>query len=101
MFAHPHFFNPYHGQTIWGFIFLFIKRMTAALTGQLPFDQLASDEVQVLVLMGVAISSALVGTFLILRRMTMLANSLSHTILMGIVLAFFFSSSCSSTIFSM
>ena len=92
MFAHPHFFNPYHGQTIWGFIFLFIKRMTAALTGQLPFDQLASDEVQVLVLMGVAISSALVGTFLILRRMTMLANSLSHTILMGIVLAFFFSS---------
>ena len=39
--------------------------------------------------MGVAISSALVGSFLILRRMTMLANSLSHTILIGIVLAYF------------
>lgn len=83
------FFNPYHDQTFWGFLFLFLKRMAALATGQLSLQQLASDEIQVLVLMGVAISSALVGTFLVLRRMTMLANSLSHTILMGIVLAYF------------
>lgn len=86
------FFNPYHGQTFWGFVFEFARRMGAFMTGQLSFEQLASDEIQILVLMGVAISSALVGTFLILRRMTMLANSLSHTILMGIVLAFFLTS---------
>lgn len=92
MVIHSLFFNPYHDQTLWGFLLLFMQRMGALVTGQLPFEHLASDEVQVLVLMGVAISSALVGTFLVLRRMTMLANSLSHTILMGIVLAFFLSS---------
>lgn len=97
MLAQASFFNPYHGQTFWGFIVLFMQRMGALITGQLSFQQLASDEVQVFVLMGVAISSALVGTFLVLRRMTMLANSLSHTILMGIVLAFFLSSFSSHT----
>lgn len=86
------FFNPYHDQTIGGFLLLFMQRMGALIIGQLSFQNLASDEIQVLVLIGVAISSALVGTFLVLRRMTMLANSLSHTILMGIVLAFFLSS---------
>ena len=90
------FFNPYYDQTFWGFLFQFMQRMGALLTGQLAFQDLVSDEIQVLVLMGVAISSALVGTFLILRRMTMLANSLSHTILMGIVLAFFLTSGGSS-----
>jgi manganese/zinc/iron transport system permease protein len=83
------FFNPYHDLTFWEFILKFFLRLGALFTGQLSFHQLVSDEIQVLVLMGVAISSALVGTFLVLRRMTMLANSLSHTILMGIVLAYF------------
>ncbi len=82
--------NPYYGQTFWGFLLLFFRRLGALLTGELSWEQLASDEIQVLVLIGVAISSALVGTFLVLRRMTMLANALSHTILMGIVLAYFF-----------
>lgn len=92
MLVKAFFFNPYHGKTFWEFILLYLQRMGALITGSLSFQQLASDEIQVLVLMGVAVSSALVGTFLILRRMTMLANSLSHTILMGIVLAFFLSS---------
>ena len=92
MFAHSSLINPYQGITMWEFILLFVERMGALITGQLSFDYLASDEIQVLVLMGVAISSSLVGTFLVLRRMTMLANSLSHTILVGIVLAFIFSS---------
>jgi manganese/zinc/iron transport system permease protein len=92
MVVNAPFFNPYYGQTFWEFIFQFICRLGALLTGQLSFQELVSDEIQVFVLMGVAISSALVGTFLILRRMTMLANSLSHTILMGIVLAYFLTS---------
>lgn len=83
------FINPYHGKTFGEFFIEFGRRMGEFLTGQIGVGDLVSDEIQVLVLMGVAISSALVGTFLILRRMTMLANSLSHTILMGIVLAFF------------
>lgn len=80
--------NPYQGLTFISFISHFIKRMSDLVLGRLSIEQLVSDEIQVLVLIGVAISCALVGTFLILRRMTMLANSLSHTILMGIVLAY-------------
>lgn len=82
--------NPYHHQSFFGFIGLFFQRMFSILTGNLPFDHLASDEIQVLVLIGISISSALVGCFLVLRKMTMLANALSHTILIGIVLAFVF-----------
>lgn len=53
-------------------------------------SKLASDEIQFLTLAFVAISSGLVGTFLILKRQTMLANALSHTILVGIIIAYFF-----------
>lgn len=83
-----HYFNPYTGKTFWGFIWQFLVRLWDLTTGAASWDNLASDEVQVIVLAGVAASSALVGTFLVLRRMTMLANSLSHTILLGIVIAF-------------
>lgn len=84
------FFNPYHGKNFGEFLLEFFCRMGAFLTGKLSVNQLVSDEIQILVLSGVAISSALVGTFLVLRKLTMLANSLSHTILIGIVLAFVF-----------
>ncbi len=90
MFFRTVSFNPYHGQTFWEVLLEFIKRMRELILGKLAFRELVSDEIQILVLIGVAISSGLLGSFLILRRMTMLANSLSHTILVGIVLAFFF-----------
>ncbi len=92
MFFSTVFANPYHNKTFFGFFVQLFHRLWLLLTGQLPWDQLVTDEIQIGVLAGVAASSALVGTFLILRRMTMLANSLSHTILMGIVLAYFFTS---------
>ncbi|MBS0621406.1 MAG: metal ABC transporter permease [Verrucomicrobia bacterium] len=63
--------------------------MPGLLRGDLS---LASDEVQLLVLGAVGISAALVGVFLVLRGLSMLANSLSHTILLGIVAAFFWGS---------
>lgn len=84
-----HYFNPYTNQTFIGMILQLFLRFWSFISGDLSINQLASDEVQILVLIGVAASSALVGCFLVLRRMTMLANSLSHTILVGIVLAFF------------
>lgn len=90
MLGEIRFFNPYHDLTFFPFIWRFIIRLWELITGQLAFADLAADEIQIYVLAGVAASSALVGTFLVLRRMTMLANSLSHTILMGIVLAYVF-----------
>jgi len=82
------YFNPYSGTDFWQFFALFFKRLWDLLTGQLGVASLASDEVQIFVLVLVSMSSALVGVFLVLRRMTMLANALSHTILFGIVLAY-------------
>lgn len=88
MMSSPNYFNPYSGQTFFGFFVELMVRFWQFLTGQISWNNLASDEIQILVLIGVAASSALVGTFLVLRKMTMLANSLSHTILVGIVIAF-------------
>lgn len=84
-----YYFNPYSGQAFFGFFVQLILRFFQFMTGRISVEDFTTDEVQILVLMGVAASSALVGTFLILRKMTMLANSLSHTILVGIVIAFF------------
>ena len=47
-----------------------------------------TDLLQWAILSGIAISCGVLGPFLVLRKMTMFTNSLSHTILLGIVLAF-------------
>lgn len=82
--------NPYFDTTFFSFLGTFFIRLFHFLTFQLPLKHLASDEIQFIVLATIGISSSLVGTFLVLKKMTMLANSLSHTILLGIVLAFIF-----------
>lgn len=84
------YINPYSGKNFFTFFQELLLRLYAFLTGNLHFDQLVSDEIQMIVLMSVSVSAALVGTFLVLRKMTMLANSLSHTILLGIVVTFVF-----------
>lgn len=93
--------NPYSGHHFLSFFVVLLHRIGGFLTGTLSFEDLVSDEIQILVLGSLAASGALVGTFLILRRMIMLANALSHTILLGIVMAFlclrFFSESDSSS----
>ncbi len=80
--------NPYTHQTFFPFLFVFFKRMSLFVSGNLPFSELASDEIQIFVLSALSFSGAIIGTFLVLRKMTMLANALSHTILLGIVAAF-------------
>ena len=86
--------NPYWGANFFQFFALLFKR----LTGQLPLPELPSDEIQLLTLMGISISTVLLGTFLTLRKMTMLANSLSHTTLLGIVIYLLFTIQKSSNI---
>lgn len=73
--------NPYHGADFFHFFAIFFTRL-------LTWKTLASDEIQFFVLSLIAIASSLIGTLLVLKRMTMLANSLSHTILLGIVIAY-------------
>lgn len=81
--------NPYSGKTFFSFFVQIFWRIGEAFTGQMK-GGLVSDEIQLLVLSAVAVSGALLGCFLMLRRMTMLANSLSHTILLGIVVTYYF-----------
>lgn len=85
--------NPYSGETFLGFFLQLMIRIWDFISGKISYHDLATDEIQILVLLGIAGSGALVGSFLILRKMTMLANSLSHTILLGIILAFLYSHS--------
>lgn len=80
--------NPYWGKSFFSFFITFLSRMGQLLQGNLAWRDLATDEIQIFVLFLTACSSALVGVFLVLRRMAMLANSLSHTVLLGIVVAF-------------
>lgn len=86
------YYNPYSGTNFFEFFGQLFLRLWGFLTGSFGIDNLVADEIQILVLVGVAASSGLVGCFLVLRKMTMLANSLSHTILLGIVIAFFITS---------
>jgi manganese/zinc/iron transport system permease protein len=80
--------NPYADKNFFGFFWQLASRLWLLFTGQLAYTDFVSDEVQILVLIGIAASCALLGTFLVLRKMTMLANSLSHTALLGIVAAY-------------
>ena len=81
-------FNPYSGNTFSEFLVNFFHRIFLFVTGRLSFENITTDEIQVFVLIFISLSSALIGTFLVLRKATMLANSLSHTILLGIVITF-------------
>ncbi len=80
------YLNPYATTNFFSFFVVLLRRIYQFCTGDLT--SLAADEVQIIVLSAVAVSAALVGAFLILKRMAMLANSLSHTILVGIILAY-------------
>jgi manganese/zinc/iron transport system permease protein len=86
--------NPYWRTNFFQFFAVLFKRMT----GQLPLENIPSDEIQLLTLLFISISTVLLGTFLTLRKMTMLANSLSHTTLLGIVIYLLFSIQKTSTL---
>lgn len=79
--------SPYFGKDFFSFFPLLFSRLFHLATGALSWKDLAPDEIQILVLSLICISSALVGSLLVLKKMTMLANSLSHTILLGIVIS--------------
>ena len=75
--------NPYWGANFFTFFKVLFTRLFT-----LDFGTLHADEVQIGVLSCIAICCALVGPFLVLKKMAMFANSLSHTILLGVVSAF-------------
>ena len=79
--------NPYWGANFFEFFGHLFSRLFSWSGG------IQTDEVQIGVLALSAISCGLVGPFLVLKRMAMFANSLSHTILIGMVGAYLLASS--------
>lgn len=82
--------NPYFDTSFFSFLALFFKRIFLLISGEISLSSLASDEIQIFALIGISISSATLGSFLVLKRMTMFANALSHTALLGLVGSFLF-----------
>ncbi len=80
--------NPYWGCDFLGFFAILFRRIYTFIAEGPSAMQLASDELQLLVLLILSITAAFIGTFFVLRKMTMLANALSHTILPGVVIAY-------------
>ena len=80
--------NPYWGKTFFGFFETLAHRLVLFIKQDLSLTNLVSDEIQLLGILFLSLSCALVGVFLVLKKMAMLANALSHTILLGIIAAF-------------
>ena len=81
-------FSPYWDNSFWQFFATLLYRFPAILSGTW-----AADELQILVLSCIAISCGLLSPILVLKKMTMLANSLSHTILLGLAISYLLSRS--------
>ena len=82
--------NPYEGSHFFDFFLTLGKRVLYLFQGGEGSFFLVGDEVQILALLAITLSAASVGTLLVLQKMTMLANALSHTMLLGIVLVYVF-----------
>ena len=72
----------YWGKTFFQFFALFFSRIFLIFFQQEP---LASDELQLFVLILLSVTCAALGVFLVVRKMTMIANAVTHTALLGIM----------------
>ncbi len=78
----------YWGKTFFAFFQTLINHIGLALQGKYGFSDLAPDEIQIITLGLIGIAAAIIGSFLVVRKMAMVANALSHTVLLGIVGSF-------------
>jgi manganese/zinc/iron transport system permease protein len=73
--------NPYSGVGFFEFFGLLLQRLFSG-------SSLVSDEIQLAVLCCSAVACGLVGPFVVLKKMSLFANALSHTTLLGVACAF-------------
>jgi len=78
--------SPYTDTDFFSFFWMLLQRVGTFLTGHLL--PIATDEIQLIVLASIGAAAAILGTWLTYRRMAMLANALSHTLLLGVVGAY-------------
>lgn len=80
--------NPYFAKDFFSFLAVFVQRLFFFFSGQLSLQEIASDELQIFVLSLISCACAIVGSLLVLKKSTMLANGLSHTVLLGISISY-------------
>lgn len=80
--------HPYLDQGFFSFIITLWQRFFLFLIGLLSPADLVSEDLQFLALVLSGTLGIIVGFYLIYNKMTMLANSLSHTVLLGLVVTF-------------
>jgi manganese/zinc/iron transport system permease protein len=78
----------YFGKTFGQFFELLWNHLLRVCRGEYGFSDLAADEVQLITLILLSVSAAIVGSLLVIRKMTMVANAISHTVLLGVVGSF-------------
>ena len=74
--------DPYFDSTFFHWFSVLFSRLTFHFN-----SELFPDEIQLLVMVPFAVSASYLGVLLVLKRLTMMTNALSHTMLLGIVLA--------------
>jgi manganese/zinc/iron transport system permease protein len=79
---------PYHDQGFWSFMITLWQRLFVFLLGGISPNDLVSEDLQLMALIISGSLGIVVGFYLIYNKMTMLANSLSHTVLLGLVVTF-------------
>jgi manganese/zinc/iron transport system permease protein len=80
--------DPYFDATFFEWFWIFISRIFS-----FQKTELFPDEIQLIVMGLFALSASFLGVLLVLKRLTMMANALSHTMLLGIVVALMISAS--------
>ncbi len=72
----------YWGKSFFQFFVVFFSRIPALLQGKVALE---SDEIQLIALSLVSAICALLGVFLVVRKMAMVANAITHTTLVGVM----------------
>lgn len=75
-------YSPYQGVSFFEFFFVFFSRL---FSGKFFTSTLYIDDIQIVVFALLAVSGSIVGVFLVLKKMAMYANAVSHTVLLGLV----------------
>ncbi len=82
--------NPYVDTHFLSWFGVFFQRLLSGFTYlQHEPGTLFSDDIQAIVFALFAFNAAILGSLLYLKRLTMMANAISHTMVLGIVIAFY------------
>jgi len=76
--------DPYFNADFFSWFVVLLSRLPSICCGA----ELFADEVQLLVMGFFALGASFVGVFLVLKKLVMMANAISHTMLLSIALAF-------------